>query len=359
MDGKKIYAPTGFWYAEDDAGFVVINAKNGDFLKRIPWDPTPTTASRAWTEGTSSLGTRTTLTMFDIRNDSIVRQIPDVGEYGIFPYTVTRDLSLAFVCLGKHVGFDVVDLKQGKRLHRVFASDTKIPHRTHGAGLTPDQKELWISDQSGRKLFYFDATEMPPRELGHVDLSIGGHGWVTFSLDGKYAYSHAPDIFDARTKKRVGVFRDEDGRPFASSKFIEVHFRTARWSPWGTSSDSAVIDPHFSPEVHHETTLPCPKTQPPRDGEFYPPGPGRDRNGEGIAVPNAGIGRKRGNGPPRQHDRVERFVAVDNKCAWPKSDPDARRFHRRHHLRESLPRLLRRSRRVLGKATTEAACGTS
>ena len=228
MDGKKIYAPTGFWYAEDDAGFVVINAKNGDFLKRIPVGPNAHNSIASLDGGHVFLGTRTTLTMFDIRNDSIVRQIPDVGEYGIFPYTVTRDLSLAFVCLGKHVGFDVVDLKQGKRLHRVFASDTKIPHRTHGAGLTPDQKELWISDQSGRKLFYFDATEMPPRELGHVDLSIGGHGWVTFSLDGKYAYSHAPDIFDARTKKRVGVFRDEDGRPFASSKFIEVHFRDGK-----------------------------------------------------------------------------------------------------------------------------------
>ena len=69
---------------------------------------------------------------------------------------------------------------------------------------------------------------MPPREMGHVNLSMGGHGWVTFSLDGKYAYSHAPDIFDARTKKRVGVFRDENGRPFASSKFIEVHFRDGK-----------------------------------------------------------------------------------------------------------------------------------
>ena len=54
------------------------------------------------------------------------------------------------------------------------------------------------------------------------------HRVQKFSLDGKYAYSHAPDIFDARTKKRVGVFRDEDGRPFASSKFIEVHFRDGK-----------------------------------------------------------------------------------------------------------------------------------
>ena len=228
LDGKKIYAPTGFWYTEEDAGFVVINAQNGEFIKRIPVGPNAHNSIVGLDGRHVFLGTRTMLTMFDIRDDSIVRQIPDVGEYMIFPYTVTRDHSLAFVCLGKHVGFDVVDLKQGKLLHRVFAGKEKIRHRTHGAGLTPDHKELWISDQAGRKLFYFDATRMPPREMGHVNLSMGGHGWVTFSLDGKYAYSHAPDIFEVRTKKRVGVFRDENGRPFASSKFIEVHFRDGK-----------------------------------------------------------------------------------------------------------------------------------
>ena len=38
---------------------------------------------------------------------------------------------------------------------------------------------------------------MPPKEKGQVDLSIGGHGWVNFSLDGHYAWCHTPDVFDA------------------------------------------------------------------------------------------------------------------------------------------------------------------
>jgi hypothetical protein len=33
---------------------------------------------------------------------------------------------------------------------------------THGVALTPDESELWISDQVGKKLFIFDATKMPP-----------------------------------------------------------------------------------------------------------------------------------------------------------------------------------------------------
>ena len=124
--------------------------------------------------------------------------------------------------------FDVVNLETGKVLHRVFAGDQPIPHRTHGAGLTPDETELWISDQKGRKLFIFDATKMPPEPKGHVELSQGGHGWVTFSLDGRYAWSHTPDVFEVGTKNLVATLKDENGTPVSSSKFIEVHFRDGK-----------------------------------------------------------------------------------------------------------------------------------
>ena len=175
--------------------------------------------------GDSFLGTRTTLTVLDTRNDKIIRQIKEVGERGVFPYTVNSQNEIAYVCLGNHVGFDVVDLQSGEILHRVFAGAEPIPNRTHGAGLTPDEKELWISHQDGRKLFIFDATKRPPRPKGHVDLSQGGHGWVCFSLDGQYAWSHTPDVFDARTKQLVATLKDEKGNSVSSSKFIEVHFR--------------------------------------------------------------------------------------------------------------------------------------
>ena len=69
---------------------------------------------------------------------------------------------------------------------------------------------------------------MPPAPKGHVELSQGGHGWVTFSLDGKYAWSHAPDVFDAKTKKLVATLKDENGKPVSGSKFIEVHFRDGK-----------------------------------------------------------------------------------------------------------------------------------
>ena len=227
-DGKKIYVPTGWWYMGEDSGFLVVDAATGELIKRIHVGPKAHNSIVSLDGRYVFLGTQTMLTMFDTSDDSVVRQIKDVGERGVFPYTVKSKNDVAYVCLGNHVGFDVVDLKEGKRLHRVFAGEEPIKHRTHGAGLTPDETELWISDQRGRKLFIFDATKMPPEPKGHVELTQGGHGWVCFSLDGKIAWCHTPDVFDARTKKKIATLRDENGNPVSSSKFIEVHFRDGK-----------------------------------------------------------------------------------------------------------------------------------
>lgn len=228
MDGKKIYVPTGWWYSGEDSGFLVVNAENGELIKRIHVGPQAHNSIVSLDGRFVYLGTQTMLTVFDTGSDTMIRQIKEVGERGVFPYTVDSRNSVAYVCLGNHVGFDVVNLKTGKIMHRVFAGDERIPHRTHGAGLTPDERELWISDQEGQKLFIFDATKMPPEPKGQVELSQGGHGWVTFSLDGRYAWAHTPDVFDARTKERVATLKDENGQPVSSSKFIEVHFRDGK-----------------------------------------------------------------------------------------------------------------------------------
>jgi outer membrane protein assembly factor BamB len=228
MDGSTIYAPTGWWYSGEDSGFLVIDAKSGELKKRITVGPQAHNSIVSLDGRFVYLGTRTKLTQFNARNGEVIRRIEPVGERGVFPFTINGRNDIAYVCLGNHVGFDVVDLQAGKVLHRVLAGDDPIKHRTHGAGLTPDEKELWISDQKGRKLFIFDATQMPPTAKGHVDLSDGGHGWVCFSLDGKYAWSHTPDVFDTKTKKLVATLKDEQGKPVSSSKFIEVHFEDGK-----------------------------------------------------------------------------------------------------------------------------------
>jgi hypothetical protein len=232
LDGSKLYVPAGWWLKTTNSGFLVVNAEDGELLKRLPAGMAAHNSIASLDGRSVYLGTETNLWVFSTKDDSLVKQIPNVGESGVFPFTVDYANHFAYVCLGKHVGFDVVDLKTGEVPYRVFAHDethTKtIPNRTHGAALTPDEKELWISDQVGKKLFIFDNTQTPPREIEHVDLSQGGHGWVTFSLDGKYAWCHTPDVFDAKTRKLVAILKDENGAPVCGSKFIEVHFRDGK-----------------------------------------------------------------------------------------------------------------------------------
>ncbi len=223
LDGKKIYVPTGWWYSGDDSGFLVVDGESGEILKRLMVGPQAHNSIVNLTGTKVYLGTRTTLSAFDTSTDELIMTVKDVGERGIFPFTVDSMENYAYVCLGNHIGFDVVDLKTEQAIHRVFAGPEQIEHRTHGAGLTPDETELWISDQEGQKLFIFDATKMPPVQTGQVDLSQGGHGWVTFSLDGKYAWTHTPDVFDVKTKELVATLRDETGNPVSGSKYIEVH----------------------------------------------------------------------------------------------------------------------------------------
>jgi hypothetical protein len=231
-DGSKLYVPTGWWYRGEDGGLMTVNPENGDLLNIIKLGKFGLGShnSIATLDGKYVfLGTETNLWAFNTSNTSEAFHFQDVGEYGVFPFTVDSANHFAYVCLGKHVGFDVIDLRSRSVSERVYAHDPSDPgkaisHRTHGAALTPDERELWISDQDGKKLFIFDASYQPPRETSHIDLSQEGHGWITFSLDGRFAWCHTPDVIDVASRKIIATLRDENGKPVCGSKFLEVHF---------------------------------------------------------------------------------------------------------------------------------------
>lgn len=88
LDGKKIYAPTGWWYSGQDSGMLVVNAENGELIKRINVGPQAHNSIVSLDGRFLYLGTATMLTVFDTSDERIIRQIKDVGEYGIFPYTM-------------------------------------------------------------------------------------------------------------------------------------------------------------------------------------------------------------------------------------------------------------------------------
>ena len=226
-DGRKLYVPTGWWVAEGGSEWFVVDAETGEVTKHIPVRGHSHNTVMGLDGQFVYCGSETTLTVIRTSDDSVVKEIAPIGESGVFPMTVNSAGTLAFVCLGKHVGFDVAELATGK-VTRVLAGDGKLERRTHGAGLTPDEKELWISDQGGNRLYIFDATQMPPKETGHVDLTIGGHGWITFSLDGRYAWCHTPDVIDTKTRQIVATLKDEQGKTVCGSKFFEAVFRDGK-----------------------------------------------------------------------------------------------------------------------------------
>lgn len=225
LDGRKFYVPTGSWYEKDDGGISVFNGENGELIKRIVVGPMAHNSIVSLDGRFLYLQSRTTLTVFDTRDERVIRQIRGVGDHRISPFTVDSRNRRAYYCLHDHLGFDVVDLEAGRVLNRVYVGSTPIPHRTHGVGLTPDERELWVSDQIGRRLLIYDATREPPTPIGQVALSQDSHGWIKFSLDGRYAWPNTADVIDTATRKTVATLRDERGRPVSSAKCIEIHFR--------------------------------------------------------------------------------------------------------------------------------------
>src|ERR1043165_331576 len=118
LDGRKIFAPTGWWEAGDSGGFVVIDGETGSELRRIKVGKGAHNSIISLDGNRLYLGTDTTLTVFDPADEHVIQQIPDVGEFGVFPYTIDTKQRRDFVCLGKHVGFDVVDFAAGKSEER-------------------------------------------------------------------------------------------------------------------------------------------------------------------------------------------------------------------------------------------------
>ena len=49
-------------------------------------------------------------------------------------------------------------------------------------------------------------------------------GWITFSLDGRFAWPSTGEIIDAKTKMILATLSDEAGRQVQSEKIVEIDF---------------------------------------------------------------------------------------------------------------------------------------
>jgi hypothetical protein len=154
-----------------------------------------------------------------------------VGPFAgaIRPFTIDGSQSLCFVNVNGLLGFEIGDLHSGKKLHRVEVAGFKIgPTKrhgcpSHGIALTPDGKEIWVTDAFNRRLHVFDATVMPPVQKESIELR-DQPGWITFTLDGKLAYPSTGDVIDVKSRKIITTLQDETGAPVQSEKLVEIDY---------------------------------------------------------------------------------------------------------------------------------------
>jgi len=228
-DGKTIYMPSleqGHWH--------VVDAMTGEVIKRIE------TAAGAHNTIYGSDGAHAYLAglrspmlrVADTKTHTVVKEVGPFGNF-IRPFTVNGKGTLCFVNLNGLLGFEVGDLTTGKMLHRVEVQGFEVgPTKrhgcpSHGVGLTPDEKELWLTDAHNRRLHIYDATVMPPKPIAHIEVR-DEPGWITFTIDGQYAYPSSGDIIDVKTRKIIGGLTDETGIAVQSEKLLEIDFDGVR-----------------------------------------------------------------------------------------------------------------------------------
>ncbi|HEY0456109.1 MAG TPA: hypothetical protein VGE41_07010 [Verrucomicrobiae bacterium] len=225
-DGKYIYLPSfegPLWY--------VISGDNGDIIARI------TTKSGAHNTVYGLDGSHVYLAglhspLLTIADTTSHTSNGCVGPFAapIRPFTVNGSQTLCFVCINELLGFEIGDIKTGQKLYRVEVAGFKkgdIKRHgcpSHGIGLTPDEKEIWVTDGHNQSMHIFDATQMPPKQLTSVALR-DQPGWITFSIDGTLAYPSTGDVIDVRTRKIIAELKDETGADVQSEKLLEIDFK--------------------------------------------------------------------------------------------------------------------------------------
>lgn len=166
------------------------------------------------------------LAVADPESYKLVRSVGPFSNF-IRPYTVNGSNTLCFVNVDGLLGFEVGDLRTGQKLFRVevqgYAQGPVKRHAcpSHGLALTADEKELWVADGANNSIHVFDATVMPPRQTTSIKLR-DLPGWISFSMDGRFAFSSTGEIIDVAAKKIVAALQDETGRAVQSEKMLDL-----------------------------------------------------------------------------------------------------------------------------------------
>lgn len=228
-DGKIIYLPS-----LEKEHWNVVDAGTGEVIKTVVTNSGAHNTIYGADGGEVYMaGLRTnTLGVADTKTHTVVRQVGPFAN-AIRPFTVNGSQTRCFVNINGLLGFEAGDLKSGKKLYSIkvegFEQGPVKRHGcpSHGIGLTPDEKEIWLCDAFNQRMHIFDNTVEPAKQKTSIALR-DQPGWVTFSIEGKYAYPSTGEVIDVKTREIIATLKEENGNPVHSEKVVEIFFRDGK-----------------------------------------------------------------------------------------------------------------------------------
>jgi hypothetical protein len=134
------------------------------------------------------------------------------GVAGVKPFTINAQDTLAFTTANRYLGFQVSDVRTGRMLYTVPVPGFSVPATfqgipSHGIGLSPDERHLWLVDRPNRAVHEFDISGLPqkaPVMIATVHVSGPNLGWLNLSRDGRYLFAgRAGNVINTQTRTTV------------------------------------------------------------------------------------------------------------------------------------------------------------
>lgn len=227
--GQLLYVPTS---EDGSAPFInVLDASTGDAVRKVYFshrshDTLFPVSGPLFQETKAEDGSGKYLYLIDPQSYAVSRTGPYAGILG--PYAVDGTSRYVVNNVTGLWGMQVADLKSSRI---VTAGLAEHPHGEpgllHGIGWTPDEREVWQSSSVDDPHIYVWSMRDPMAPVLVERISMQSHRgahWLTFDIEGNYAYvapnksSDDPtEIFDAHTHKSVGLIG-------SSEDMIEIDF---------------------------------------------------------------------------------------------------------------------------------------
>lgn len=257
-DGKTLLVGSSYnnwWY--------YINGETGKPEGKIIVPDSPVAHNMAVTPDgkIGMLGSETpTMSIVDVPARKLLRTI--TFSNSVRPLTINHDGSFVYATLNNLDGFEIGDVKTGRVIKRVelpgemwkakWADPTNHffghSNPSHGIGLTPDESEIWVSDDvnvawqiwdnpgDGRNPVY------NPSKTVHVTPGVAS-SWISMTNDGKLAFLGDGSIVDVKAHKVIGAVKDENGnRVHAVEKDLFLTLQDGKLLE--TNNQFAVGDPN-------------------------------------------------------------------------------------------------------------------